>query len=286
MAIDREHNPMPDHKESKARMPGIASGRSWWRPPAWSRSPLMHEWIRSGGILIAAAWGVYTFVWKDILVPSWQPANLNLEASLKAVPDRPATADGLEMILEVKATNDSSRRVYPLANIWYVSGIKREPRPGSMVHSDRLFRQESNQALREVGLQQAERSVISTPGELLAVGRLFDDDIIDPGDSVNRSILVNIPKGYGAVELRVTVPLLTRPPDGLFHGQRLTWRLDDYSEPQLLVCSGTGSDSGVSKPQCRQAADAATDRRWRRFDPKRSTVTLSQQIGLPLSLTK
>ena len=86
-------------------------------------------------------------------MPSWQPASLNLVASLRPVPDRPATADGLEMVLEVKATNDSSRRAYPPANIWYVSGIKRELRPGSPLHSDRLFRQESNQALREVGLQ-------------------------------------------------------------------------------------------------------------------------------------
>jgi hypothetical protein len=36
--------------------------------------------------------------------------------------------------------------------------------------------------------------VTSTPGRLLAIGRLFDDDFIDPGDSVNRTILVRIPK--------------------------------------------------------------------------------------------
>jgi len=288
MAIDRQHNPKPDEpepKQTKVGIPGSGYGRPWWRPPAWSRSPLMHEWIRSGGILIAAAWGVYTFVWKDILVPSWQPASLNLDATLRPVPDRPATADGREMILEIKATNASSRRVYPLANIWYVNGIKRVPRPGTMVRSDQLFRQESIQVLRGVGLQHAERGVISTPGELLAVGRLFDDDIIDPGASLKRTILLHIPKGYAAVELRVTMPLLTRPPDGLFHGQRLAWGVDDFGEPELLVCTGKGSNSSISKPQC-QATDGATDRQWRRFDPKRSTITLSQQIGLPQSLSK
>ena len=273
-----------DCKQAKPEIHGSGSGRPWWRPPNWSRSPLIHEWIRSGGVLIAAtsgAWGVYTFVWKDILVPSWQPASLNLEASLRPVPDRPATADGLEMVLEVKATNASSRRVYPLANIWYVNGIKRELRPRSMVRSDRLFQKESNQVLRGVGLQHTERSINSTLGELLAVGRVFDDDIIDPGNSVNRSILMHIPKGYAAVELRLTMPLLTRPPDGLFRGQRLTWRVDDFGEPELLVCSGSIIDSSNSKPQCRQTADDATDREWKQFDPKRHTITLSQQIGLP-----
>lgn len=279
----------PDAKQAKVGIHGSDSGRRRWRLPDWSRSPLIHEWIRSGGVLIAAtsgAWGVYTFVWKDILVPSWQPASLNLEASLRPVPDRPATADGLEMVLEVKATNASSRRVYPLANIWYVNGIKREPRPAAMVRSDRLFKKESNQVLRGVGLQHAERGVISTTGELLAVGRVFDDDIIDPGNSVNRSILIHIPKGYAAVELRVTMPLFTRPPDRLFKGQRLTWSVDDFGEPELLVCSRMISKYSDSKPQCRQTANDATDREWKRFDPKRSTITLNQQIGLPLSLNK
>lgn len=229
MAIDRQPKPTPDHKMSKARMPGSVSRRAWLRLPA--------------------------------------------------------TADGMEMVLEVKATNDSRRRVYPLANIWYVSEIKRELRPGSLLHSDRLFRQESNQALREVGLQQTERGVTSTPGELLAVGRLFDDDIIEPGESVNRLILVYIPKGYGAVELRMTMPLLTRPPDGLFRGQQLAWGLDDFGKLELLVCSGTGSDARVTNQQC-QPADGATDRKWRQYDAKRSTITLSQLISLPPNLTK
>ena len=277
-----------DCKQAKPGIHGSGSGRPWWRPPNWSRSPLIHEWIRSGGVLIAAtsgAWGVYTFVWKDILVPSWQPASLNLEASLRPVPDRPATADGLEMILEVKATNASSRRVYLLANIWYVGGIKRELRPASMVRSNHLFQKESNQVLRGVALQHAERSIISTPGELFAVGRLFDDEFFDPGTSVNRTILVHIPKEYRAVELRVMMPLLTRSPDGLFHGQRLAWGVDNFGEAELLVCSETGSDTKFSKQQC-QAADDATDRQMQRFDPKRSTITLSQQIGLPLNLSK
>jgi hypothetical protein len=277
---------MSDGKQAKPGIHGSGSGRRRWRPADWSRSPLIHEWIRSGGVLIAAtsgAWGVYTFVWKDILVPSWQPASLNLEASLRPVPDRPATADGLEMVLEVKATNASSRRVYPLANIWYVNGIKRELRPRSMVRSDRLFQKESNPVLRGVGLQHAEQAMNSTLGELLAVGRLFDDDFFDPGTSVNRTILVHIPKEYGAVELRVTMPLLTRSADGLLHGKRLAWGVDNFGEPELLVCTGKGSESRVSKPQC-QAVDGTIERQMQRFDPKRSTITLSQQIGLPQSL--
>jgi hypothetical protein len=154
-----------------------------------------------------------------------------------------------------------------------------------MVRSDRLFQKESNQVLRGVGLQHTERSINSTLGELLAVGRLFDDDFFDPGTTVNRTILVHIPRDYGAVELRVTMPLLTRPPDGLLHRQRLAWGVDNFGEPELLVCTGKGSKSSLSKPHC-QVADSSIESQMQRFDPKRSTITLSQQIGLPLNLSK
>jgi hypothetical protein len=181
---------------------------------------------------------MYTFVWKDILVPSWQPAHLSLEATLTPVPGRPPSPDGLEMTFDVKGTNTSSRRVYLLANVWSLSGITRERRPASTRRSEADFQRESNQALRGVGLQHTESSVTSTPGRLLAIGRLFDDEFIDPGDSVNRTILVRIPKAYAAAELRVILPLLTRRPDGLFNGRRLVWGLPNAADesPMLLLC--------------------------------------------------
>ena len=62
MPRDRERGAEADERERKQGMPGSGADRAWWRPPSWSSSPLLHEWIRSGGILIAAAWGVYTFI--------------------------------------------------------------------------------------------------------------------------------------------------------------------------------------------------------------------------------
>ncbi|PZV02185.1 MAG: hypothetical protein DCF23_12055 [Cyanobium sp.] len=247
------------------------------------RSEVLHEWIRSGGILIAAAWGVYTFVWKDILVPSWQPAHLNLEASLTPVSDRPATAEGLEMTLDLKGSNSSSRRVYLLSNVWSLSSITRESRPAATVPGSTGFQQESVLALQRVGLQHAERGVISLPGRLLAVGRLFDDEFIDPGGSVSRTILVRIPRGYAAAELRVIMPLLTRRPEGLFRGQRITWGLQEPDDgmPMLQLCSAS-ADQPRSPFDCK-AFDETDDQILQRFDPKKSTITLFKQIGLPLS---
>lgn len=266
-------------------MPGSVSKRAWWRPPAWSRSPLLHEWIRSGSILIAAAWGVYTFVWKDILVPSWQPAHLSLEASLAPVADRPPSSDGLEMSLQFKASNASSRRVYPLSSVWSLREIARAARSsGASPTAEALFFSDADQALQGEALSHAERGVSSTPGRLLALGRLLDDDFLDPGESVQRTILVRIPPGTSAAELQVTLLLLTRSPAGLFHGRRLTWGLSDSGDPLPLICSIPLRDATDRSSGCKPY-DEDNERELRQFDPKKSTLTLSQQIGLPQSLT-
>jgi hypothetical protein len=277
MPRDREPNAEADERERKQGMPGSGSDRAWWRPPSWSRSPLLHEWIRSGAVLIAAVWGVYTFIYKDIYVPSQQPAHLNLEASLKPVPDRPSPAAGLEMLLEIKATNASSRRVYLLANIWTLRGVDTAPRTGQKVESD--FLQESIQLLRDGSLLPTERGVRRTAGKMIAVGRLLGDEFIDPGNAVNRSILVHIPKEYDAVELSLTTALLSRLQDR-FPGQRLVLEVNADGDLKPLLCS-TNRNSNNSGPDCRQYNDK-DDSDLQRYDPYKATVTLTQQIGLPM----
>ena len=279
MPRDQERGIEADERERKQGMPGSGSDRAWWRPPSWSRSPLLHEWIRSGAVLIAAVWGVYTFIYKDIYVPSQQPAHLNLEASLKPVPDRPrpTAAAGLEMLLEIKATNASSRRVYLLANVWTLRGVDTAPRTGPKVESD--FLQESIQLLRDGSLLPTERGVRRTAGKMIAVGRLLGDEFIDPGNAVNRSILVHIPKEYDAVELSLTTALLSRLQDR-FPGQRLVLEVNADGDLKPLLCS-TNRNSNNSGPDCRQYNDK-DDSDLQRYDPYKATVTLTQQIGLPM----
>ena len=280
MPRNQERGAEADERERKQGMPGSGSDRAWRRPPSWSRSPLLHEWIRSGGILIAAAWGVYTFIWKDILVPSWQPAHLTLEANLSPVPNRPSKAAGLEMMLQVKATNASSRRVYLLANIWTLRGVDTAPRTGQRVDSD--FLQESIQLLRDGSLLPTERGVRRAAGKMIAVGRLLGDEFIDPGNAVNRSILVHIPREYDAVELGVTTALLSRRQDRLFSGQRLVLEVDGIGDLKPLLCS-KNSNSNTSESECRKF-DGRDDSELQRYDPYKATVTLTQQIGLPIGM--
>jgi hypothetical protein len=280
MPRDRERGAEADERELKEGMPGSGSDRAWWRPPSWSSSPLLHEWIRSGAVLIAAVWGVYTFIYKDIYVPSQQPAHLSLEASLKPVPDRPTPAVGQEMLLEIKATNASSRRVYLLANIWTLRGINLATRTGA--NANKEFIQELNAVLKDDPVLHKERGVERSTGKLIAIGRLFGDDFINPGNTKNRSILVNIPTGINAVELSVIMPLLSKQPEAtLFSGQRLVWEADTVGDTKLLLCPREGGSSTSGNPGCRPYGEK-DEKALKQFDQQNFTVTLDQQIGLPL----
>ncbi|MFM7313649.1 MAG: hypothetical protein ACKO0M_10865 [Cyanobium sp.] len=262
-------------------MPGTGWPRHWLRLPSWVRSELLHEWIRSGGILIAAIWGVYTFVWQDILVPSWQPAHLNLEISLTPVADRAPEASGREMTLEVKATNSSSRIVYPLANYWMISALLRQPRAGA-TSTDDSFSTQVDQALRRPELLQAERAVSLDSGPLLASGRLFDDDEIQPGASVLRTVLVRIPAPYDALDVRAVVPLLSRRPDGwLFGGRRLGWGLSSTLDPVALLCPRAEQNSTASPAPCTESNLLKIDRQLQQFDRQKTVIVQDRQIGLP-----
>jgi hypothetical protein len=282
MPRDREPNAEADERERKQGMPGSGSDRAWWRPPSWSRSPLLHEWIRSGAVLIAAVWGVYTFIYKDIYVPSQQPAHLNLEASLKPVPDRPTAAASLEMLLEIKATNASSRRVYLLANIWTLRGINLATRTGA--NANREFIQESNLVLKDDPVLHKERGVDRSTGKLLAIGRLFGDDFIDPDNTEYRSILVNIPTGTNAVELSVIMPLLSKQPQAsLFSGQRLAWEADALGYIKLMLCPTKNGSSSSPNSRCREFGEKDA-KALKQFDQQHSTEPLDLQFGLPMRM--
>lgn len=171
------------------------------------------------------------------------------------------------MTLEIKAIKSSSQRVYTLANIWC-----------AVIGPCCL--QESDQALRQEAPQHVERRVISNGGDLLAVGRLFDDDVIDPGGIVNRTILVPIPTHVSTAVVRVVVPLLSRSPRGLFNKQQLARGLSDLGDPIPLICPATSS-MAAGRPAQVPPLDPETDRQTQRFDPQQATLTRNQQIGLP-----
>ena len=249
------------------------------RVPQWMRSDSTHNCIQSTGILLGAVWGIYTFIYKDIIVPSRAPANINLDLLLTPVEGSKSSAGDLEMTLKITATNSSTRKLYLLSNTWRLFGIQRK------VVSEGVFASLGDKALRGVPLIYAERGVNNETGPILAVGRIFDDDIVHPGETISRSVLIRIPHIYKAAEIHVIVPAITKLPNKeLFNGRLLAWGLSDQEDliPMLCKNSNEGSTPSADHPtNCESISPIDLERGLRKFDPLMNVFSDSEQVGIP-----
>ena len=122
-------------------------------------------------------------------------------------------------------------------------------------------------------------------GPLLALGRLFDDDVLQPGESISRTLLLTIPKDQDAIELSMILPALTRQPDRqLFNGQRLEWGLSKDEQIIPLLCRNSEehpSGSGSTRNRgCRNIDPAQLQRQLRHFDERMQVFTRNDQFSL------
>ncbi len=196
--------------------------------PAWVRSNHLHSWIQSIGIVVAATWGAYTFLWKEILVPEMAPASLSLQITVgpsrRLRPTGMAKPPNLELELEITATNSSSRNLYLLPSVWQLQGIRLQQRG-----EDPEFAERATEVLYLLGPRdRAERHAPAEPGRTLSTGWLFLDDVIHPGEKLSRNLLLRLPAGsYQAANFDLLIPALTRPPQRkLFGGRSLRWSYD------------------------------------------------------------
>ena len=269
--------PLPDRKDP---LPGAGRRGRWRRWLGTLNRKELHSWIQSSALLIATGWGIYTFIWSDILVPSWAPAHINLSLSLNASANQRNSREGREVTLTIKADNPSGRKLHLLSNIWQLFGSRRVEMPPTQ------FRAMADATLRSAALVQAERQSVRQSGPLLAVGRLFDDTVIQPGESLSRSILLRIPATYDAVDISVIVPALTRASaSSLFQGRRLEWGLTAQEELQPMLCRIPGPSDArgpdARDVDCRPASATSVERSLRDFDERMQIFTRSEQFALP-----
>jgi hypothetical protein len=116
----------------------------------------VHEWTKTVAVVLAALWGGYTFLWKEILVPSWAPATLVIEVKPRQAgfETKPRAGDTgpSRLRLRVIATNPSTRTLYLLPSVWWATGMQRME-----TGSGQSFESAANEVLRDVPAVQAER---------------------------------------------------------------------------------------------------------------------------------
>lgn len=209
--------------------------RILYRLPPWLATGDVHEWTKTVAVVVAALWGMYTFIWKDILVPNWAPASLVIEVKPRqegpeARPEAGGTGPS-RLRLRVIATNPSSRTLYLLPNVWWASAIQR-----SQADPGRSFETAANAVLRDPSVLQAERGQELVSTGVVATGRLFIDGQILPGETLSQDLSIALPRSDSPVALQFFVPALTRKPVSgsgkplLFAGQRLGWAYNEENE--------------------------------------------------------
>jgi hypothetical protein len=248
--------------------------------PSWVRSSVLHNWIQSVGIVVAATWGAYTFIWKEILVPEMAPASLSLQVTVSPSRRlRPSSAPGqpnLELELEITATNSSNRNLYLLPSFWQLQGVRLR-----QDGEDPAFAERATEVLYLLGRQdRAERFAPAEPGRTLSTGWLFLDDVIHPGEKLSRNLLLRLPaRRYQAATFDLLIPTLTQPPkQQLFGGRTLRWSYDQRPAGAIELvpnlCPRNPSQDCVPI-----SLDALTNQ-VKAFDPKSMFFKTTREVAL------
>jgi len=182
----------------------------------------INTWVQTVGILIAAGWGVYTFVYKEIMVPKSAPVNITLNLQLKKIGTGVTKGNLTAVEVKCSATNPSSRQIHLLPSAWIAYGV----RITATNVEEANFSEAAATALRDSeGLTPVNRQATFENASVVALGRLFPDTVLKPGETSGRTIVFYIHKNdYDLVDLTVTMPSAADP-----RGIELEWTLTEKS---------------------------------------------------------
>jgi hypothetical protein len=234
--------------------------------------------MKTLAIVGAGCWAIYTFVWKEIVVPQGAPAVLVLEVAMQPVSKqraggRAARAGLMEMELQMIATNPGDRTLYLLPNYWKLSAIQLQKQIRKQGFSSR-----ANKALSGPSLDHVERDNLLQAGPILATGRLFADDFIQPQEKITRNLIVRVPVLFPVAMVELLVPALTKPPTkALLNGSSLVWNFHGQEGIQPMLCSP--SPTAQPEKTCVLSNPAAIDRQLKAFDPRAFVSTQSRQVA-------
>ncbi len=170
----------------------------------------INAWVQTVGILFAAAWGGYTFIYKEVWLPNSAPVNISVDLQLKKVgqmgphgapvsdvSDKPNGLAGeidkkkqlIGVEMRISAVNPSPRDVYLLPSAWSAWGIV------DRASSDDLPIEDVAKSLNAGYMQYSLKHAVPAEASLVAVGALFKDTVLRPNEKVGRTEIFYVPAG-------------------------------------------------------------------------------------------
>ncbi len=183
---------------------------------------IVNTWAQTIAIFVAGVWAVYTFWHSQFAVPESAPVNVSVNLQLKKAGS--VTGSDALVAVEVKfaATNPSSRIVYLLPCMWAAFGDKMQRLPEDEYVEQKL-QDIASKALDSPKPKDVERYVASKEGrKVVALGRLFSDTALNPGETIQRTVVFNVPEGrFDVITIKAFVPNMTKS-----EGLHLRWTLN------------------------------------------------------------
>lgn len=168
---------------------------------------LFNKWAQSIGIIVAAIWGAYTFIYKEIKLPEESPTNISVNLQLKKASTGKPKTSLIPVEIHVSATNPSSRTIYLLSNYWIAWGYRTEPIANMDTMDSGAFSGRMDATINAQNGQNFERHSVSSPRSIIAGGSLFSDDSLNPNETITRTIMFYAPRDkYDSVLAQVNMP--------------------------------------------------------------------------------
>ncbi len=228
---------------STAPLPGLA-------PKRLPFTELFSKWVQSIGIIIAAIWGVYTFIYKEIELPQQAPINISFNLELKKAGAGKPKTSLIPVEIHVSAKNPSSRTIYLLPSYWIAWGYKTGPKDNM---DSGAFNERLAALMNAQEGQDSERHSVSSARSIVAGGSLFSDDSLSPNETLTRTIMFYAPRDkYDSVLAQVNMPSFEAQ-----EGLEMQWKVneDGSVEGTLYVINKDGTRTPAKKDEKGRLAD-------------------------------
>lgn len=173
-------------------------------PQQESFSAAVRNWVQVVAFLLAGVWGVYTFVYSEIVAPSSAPVNVSTELQIEDVGEIvDASNRRLRAVqLTITAVNPSSREVYILPNFWVAYGLNVGPAPDSAAWAQALTSSVNRRELLHGG-----RHFQVEGGDMVAANLAFPDDALKPNERIVRTMMFYVPAdAYDLIQVETVMP--------------------------------------------------------------------------------
>jgi hypothetical protein len=181
--------------------------------PIEDRAPLrerVNSWVQIAAIVLAGLWGIYTFIYKEYLVPRSSPAFISVDVEM----DRVGSNDSLEaMQLRLKVTNQGERTIFTLPSVATVWGSQLQDTP-EINDSTFLSSIELTLNADTFSDRHLNRHVGTSKRELVGFFRLFSGYEFLPKSTAAYELLVYVPRGkYDQLDADVAFPVVSDTTD-------------------------------------------------------------------------